>query len=208
MRQKRPAKILIAILALAIAFVCAAMTACSDEPATPIPTISVKTLVQLEEGNSEQLAPSVTIDGEAKEGGAFTYKSADPTVASVSAAGLIKANKKGETTVTVSGTYEGEALGDVTVTVKVSEAPIVDPQIEAGYTDISIFVNDTRTLDPIVVDGEREFSDGEFTFASGDDTVASVTAQGLITGLKKGTTQVTVQCTFRGRTLDAVTVSV
>ena len=98
--------------------------------ATEIPgNITVKSAVSLEVGATVALAATVN------SGAALSYASADETVATVSAEGVVTAVKEGTTTITVTAPATGiytAATAEVAVTVKAASAGGDDPVVAAG----------------------------------------------------------------------------
>ena len=98
--------------------------------ATEIPgIITVKKSVSLEVGATAELAATVN------SGAAVSYASADETVATVSAEGVVTAVKEGTTTITVTAPATGiytAASAEVAVTVKAASAGGDDPVVAAG----------------------------------------------------------------------------
>ena len=98
--------------------------------ATEIPgVITVKRSVSLEVGATVELAATVN------SGAALSYASADETVATVSAEGVVTAVKEGTTTITVTAPATGiytAASAEVAVTVKAASAGGDDPVVAAG----------------------------------------------------------------------------
>ena len=98
--------------------------------ATEIPgNITVKSAVSLEVGATVALAATVN------SGAALSYASADETVATVSAEGVVTAVKEGTTTITVTAPATGiytAASAEVAVTVKAASAGGDDPVVAAG----------------------------------------------------------------------------
>lgn len=210
--RRKVHKILLVVLVMAIAAGCFAFAACGNKPAEQTPVISVGKSIDVTVGESVKLTPTVLVGKEKKDGGTYTYKSADITVASVSTDGTVHGNKVGSTKVTVSCTYEGTALTPVDVDVNVTEpadVPVLNPEIFVSFSKVSLAVGeDGKHISAVVVDGERVLSGGEFTYESADTSVATVSSAGLIEAVAKGETTVTVSGTYEGKTLDAVILPV
>ena len=121
------------------------------------------------------------------------YTSKNLSVATVDTNGNVTANAVGQTTVTVSGVYYGKTFKKDVVVNAVS-APVL-----SVYEDkVVTAVGKSYTLTPkITVDGE-EMQGATFTYQVADATVAGV-AEGVISGLKKGTTEVTVKASYNGK---------
>ncbi len=98
--------------------------------------INVPAAKTVTEGETVALSPSTNSDATA-----FTYESADATIATVSAEGVITGVKEGTTTITVSipaTEYYTEASAEVTVTVKAvgGEVTTVDDVLNQAWTGV------------------------------------------------------------------------
>ncbi|MGM9753966.1 MAG: BACON domain-containing protein [Candidatus Cryptobacteroides sp.] len=99
--------------------------------------INVPASKTVNEGETVVLSPSTNSDATA-----FTYVSADETIASVSAEGVVTGVKEGTTTITVSipaTEYYTEASAEVTVTVKAvgGEVTTVDDVLNQAWTGVT-----------------------------------------------------------------------
>ena len=120
--------------------------------------------------------------------GAVTYRSVDESIATVDANGLVTGVLSGETTIVVS-----DAGSDA---------------VKAGSVDVTITVNDTRAASQLAVTSDANVTidmavattsaitttgaTGALTYESSDETIASVSAEGVITGKKAGTVEITI----------------
>jgi hypothetical protein len=152
--------------------------------------------VLLTVGGTQQLTPAA-VPADASEVN-FKWTSASTAVATVSANGLVTAVALGATTVTVTS---GSVKKDVPVTV--SDKPltaftVAPTEINASLGDEAVQLTITRTP----ADGV-----GAFTYASGNDAVATVSADGLVTIVGAGTTTITVTSGDLEPQTVAVTVS-
>lgn len=176
----KKAKIIIALLV--VFAVCFGLAACKTAEYT-----LNKTTLSLEEGQTQQLTVSSSLDNE------FTveYKSSDATIATVSASGLVTAVKAGEATITAT-VEETELTCKVTVTeaakpveysyaLSKTEITIV----EGGYQDISVTVTPNKTI--------------SVTYTSANTAIATVNANGRITAVAVGET--TIKAAVDGKEL-------
>ena len=113
------------------------------------------------------------------------FSSSDSSIASVDNNGLVSGLKKGEVKVTV--TTHRKAL-KATATVVVNN--IATTGVTLNSTNVSIKVRDTYTLVATVLPSDA--SDKTVKFSSNDPSIASVDNNGIITGVKKGTTTITI----------------
>ena len=121
------------------------------------------------------------------------WSSANTAVATVSG-GNIVAVEAGTTTVTAT---IGDRRLDVAVSVTDSG---VYPTV-AAQSSIALNAGKTFEFMPKINFNANLKDDGEFTYDIEDDEIATVTANGVITGVKKGSTVLTVGGSWRGMTL-------
>ena len=132
-----------------------------------------------------------------------TWSTSNPMVASVDNSGTITARKSG--TVTIKATAGGKSAS---VTVTIEEAPPAPyVSVKIGGGDFSVKAGETRQLNAklLAADGTEVTSGDTLTWRSSNTTVASVDANGLVTGVAKGTANITV--TVGGKS-DAVAATV
>ena len=118
----------------------------------------------------------------------LSWRSEHPMVASVDDQGVVTAHMEGETRITVSS---GDLSASVTVTVAI-ETPtnriVVSPESVNLKSIGETAQLSARVLDP----NDQEISDPDLTWASEDEAVATVDAQGVVTAQMNGQTRVTV----------------
>ena len=125
----------------------------------------------------------------------FKYSSNNAGIASVSAGGVIKGVKTGKAIVTVSA-HNGKKA---TVTVTVMKAP---SKVTLSPSSLSLGLNESFTLKPVIPSD----SHSTFKYSSKDAKTVSVSAKGVIKGVKTGKTTVTVT-TYNNKSA-ALTVTV
>lgn len=142
------------------------------------PLVSVKkTSVTLLPGQTEKI--TFVDDGKDIEISGAAFKSADESVASVSADGTITANKAGTTTITASVSEK-----NISIQVKVEQVNYSISQSEA-----TLKLADKQTVQLSVKDGSKTV-DG-ITWKSSDEKVATVSAAGLVTPAGSGVADIT-----------------
>jgi len=133
------------------------------------------------------------------------YESDDPTVATVSATGLVTAESEGSAIITVTYT-EGAVTRTATVLVEVYR--VLD-SIAAAPDEVSLPFGDTQQL--AITATYEDSSTADVTAAadyeSDDPTVATVSGTGLITAVGEGSATITVTYT-EGPETETATVSV
>ncbi|RYQ19537.1 Bacterial Ig-like domain (group 2), partial [Bifidobacterium pseudolongum subsp. globosum] len=152
---------------------------------------------------SETKTLSATVSPSNATNKKVTWSTSNPMVASVDNSGTVTARKAG--TVTIKATAGGKSAS-VTVTIEEAPpAPYASVKIDGG--DFSIKAGETRQLTAklLAADGTEVTSDDALTWRSSNTAVASVDANGLVTGVAKGTANITV--TVGGKS-DTVTVNV
>ena len=118
-----------------------------------------------------------------------TWSSSAPTIAAVSASGLVQGLTAGSATIT--GTSEG-ALGTATITV----VPIPVASIVISPTTKALFVGDTITFSDTTKSATGIVLNGRaVSWTSNVPRVASVTGTGFVTALDSGTTAIKVTST-------------
>lgn len=115
----------------------------------------------------------------------INYTSSDDAVATVSDAGEVTAVAAGDATVTVA--VDGTALS---AACKVTVLPAIE-SVELNYTTLSLRPEGTAQLTYIVAP-EEALAD-TVTYASSDESVATVNADGNVTAVADGTATITVE---------------
>lgn len=120
----------------------------------------------------------------------LTFSTADPSVATVSAEGLITGVSDGHTTLTVAPTYAYST--SVAIRLNVVTTPTLVSAVEFVAESIpeSFFVGQTAQLAATSAPADATFK--RLVFSSLDEAIATVTPEGLLTGVSKGT--VTIRC--------------
>lgn len=166
------------------------VTAPQNSPAISVPTLNVRVVV----GNTFAFAPEIKM-GEQTVEGELSVSVADQTVATY-ANGVITALKIGSTTLTVSGTYFGTNLRQVTVNIVVIDDLIVSYSAQ----DVDLFtyapeggeaMYPTEQTITVTVEEQGELvDDPEITWEIADEKVATVT-DGRVVAVGEGETTIT-----------------
>ena len=126
-------------------------------------------------GKTTTLKATVTGTAAAK----VTFTSSNPKVAAVNkTTGKVTAKAKGSAVITVK-------CGDVKVTCKVT---VKNPTLTLSKTAVSVKVGKTTKITA------KAAPSGKVTYKSGNKKIATVSSNGTIKGIKKGTAKVTVTC--------------
>jgi uncharacterized protein YjdB len=116
----------------------------------------------------------------------LTYKSSNEKSATVDALGVVTAAAKGKATITANGTtVEGKKL-KATVTVQVNR-PVA--QVTLGSAELRLEVGKRATLKASIAPSSA--SDKSVTYASSDESIATVDKKGNIKGMAPGSCVIT-----------------
>lgn len=141
------------------------------------PTVTLPKTMTLNIGESQFIVP-IQSPG---SGYSLSWRSSDPTVATVSLTGKVIARKKGTTRVTA--TINGYGISDYCdVTVTADPTDITIPH------ELTLSEGSTATLTPTVTPSGALYV---ITWTSSNTTVATVSAGGVVTAKKKGTAIIT-----------------
>ena len=110
--------------------------------------------------------------------GTAKFKSSNKKIATVSSKGVVTAKKAGKVTITVT---VGKYSKKVTITVK-------KPTLKLAKTSASIKVGKKTTIKPTATPS------GKVTYKSSNKKIATVNSKGVVKGVKKGKTTITVKC--------------
>lgn len=162
-------------------------------PAAIDATPATATLTSLESGGPNATVQLTVVETAINLGDVTaqaSYMSSDPTTATVSAGGLVQAVNNGSATITIS--FQG-----VTDTVGITVAAVPDMvELTAAQTTLTV-IGDTTSLALAGtfagVTGTRDLTPGSrgTTYTSSDTGVATVSADGVVTAVANGTTDIT-----------------
>ena len=142
-----------------------------------------KTALPLFVGDSETLTPTVTpAEAKAKD---VTWESSDETVATVDENGVVTGVAKGEAIITAT-TIDGGFTASCTVTV--TPVAVIGVTLNKGSLTLQRLKSETLTATVVPENATNK----TVTWESSDETVAIVSAAGLVRALKIGTTTITV----------------
>ena len=117
--------------------------------------------------------------------GTLTFTSADPTIATVDATGKVTGVAIGSTTVTVT-----DGTVSKTFTVNVVATPVTG--IDLGDLESGVIIPVGGTKDTDITVTPADATDPSLTYTSSDPSIATVDADGTITGVAPGTVTITV----------------
>lgn len=165
----------------------------TNKPSTKTVTVNVPD--NRTESNLKVQNDELTVDRNAtvqinvtQHDGAITYRSVDEEIATVDASGVVTGLLAGEATIVVSDAgSETAKAGSVNVTVTVNDTRAESQLAITSGTNIEIEMANSRTA-TITTTGAA----GALSYESSDESIASVSAEGVITGKKAGTIEITV----------------
>jgi len=166
-----------------------------NAPAAPIPVtaISIKSSTTLGIGESETLAITYT-PADANQGKAVTWTSANSSIATVDANGKVTGVAAGTTTVTATSTTDPNIKSSCTVTIQA----IAVTGVTLNKATASIKVGATETL--IATVAPNNATNKDVTWSSDKTGIATVNANGVVTGVAEGTAKITVTTKDGGKT--------
>ena len=183
-------KALVAVLVLVAMLSMLVFAACDNStPQTQRVTVSIadKSVAEVYEGQTLQLSANKT-----PESTEVVWASSDTAVATVSENGLVTGVSAGTATISVS--VGSEVKDSIEITVRAYTVDISD--------DTNAVVYITKTVQ---LTASRNPADATIEWSSSDEDVATVNADGLVTGVGAGTAVITAAC---GNATDSITVTV
>ena len=154
-----------------------------------------KTTLTLEAGASETLTATITPADATNQ--KVSWKSSKEAVATVDANGKVTGVKAGEAVITVT-TEDGKKTNTCKVTVKSNTVNVTG--VVLNKTSISIPIGEDETLAAKVL--PENATNQNVTWSCKNPEIASVDANGKVTGIKAGMTIVTVTTEDGGKTAD------
>ena len=139
-----------------------------------------------------------TLEVEGSLTGKYTFTSKDENIAVVSSKGKVTAVEEGNTKIVVKGS--AGATVEVAVYVTAKEEPKVEEKLTVTPPDGKLIVGTNYTLE---VNGSL---DGNYKFISGNDDIATVDEDGVITAVGAG--KVTITITTQNGSSTTVTIEV
>ena len=174
-----------------------------DEGKTPIIDVDYLPVMC---NNSYEMDTQAYFNGAELSGASFSYSVADPSIATVEN-NVVKGVAYGETTVTISLSWRGQmnvATKTVPCTVTKNVAVYTDKATYTLYTMDNIlgesFVKETQIQTSVYYEGEK-LHDLEFSWSSGDTSIATVDDNGKVSSVAYGETYVVGTCEYNGEKL-------
>ena len=153
--------------------------------ATPLRVISLVSATTL------QLNPVISPSTVTKD--KLTWKSSNTAIATVNGSGLVTAKKEGEVTITCECLKDTQGnKTSATCTVRVSHLPKVSSlSFDQPTQCLAMGTSTTLQLTPTV--NPTSVTASQLDWSSSDESIATVDGSGKVTGIKRGTVNITCQ---------------
>lgn len=155
----------------------------SGPPAVATVTVSPPT-AQVEAGLTTQLTASAQDSKGNSLSNPVTWSSSATTIASVSSSGLVTGVAAGSATITAAA---GGKQGSATITVVPPSVQTVAVSLAATTIEVTKTTTATAVLKDV---GGNTLTGRQLTWSTGNPTIATVTAAGVVTGLAVGSTTI------------------
>ena len=175
-------------------------TSCKVTIKVPAATAVVFEQTEIEMHIGDKTSPVVSIMPAAANQ-TLVFSSSNTAVATISAKGLITAKAIGTAVITAKA-KENESL-QATCTINVVATPV--ESISFGAQTIDVTLGTTQQLQLTILPAAAA-NENEVTYSSDDETIATVSATGLVTGIAQGKTTVIATCGGKQATIEVVVV--
>ena len=157
----------------------------------------IDSIYNIEDEQCIQLNFVFEIDGEPGDVSLLTFASNKENVATVSADGTVRGVATGKAEITIS-IGEESAVATVFVTTRTKRVDILEKEI-------MVFMGQGQQVTATAYNGKKEDKNASLTWQSIDETIATVDANGLVTAVAPGETEIIVSY---GKETDKVAVMV
>lgn len=127
----------------------------------------------------------------------LTYRSTDTSVATIDAKGVVTGVKEGMTMIIATANELGTA-GAITCMIHVTAETIETEEFSIDPEEMSLFVGEEQQITPVYIPDDATHQ--EVTYTAGNEAVATVTEEGLVTAVAPGFTIITCQDVETGKT--------
>lgn len=153
---------------------------------TPILIESISTPEAVKTLNiGETFQIQINIKPQTADNQTISFKSSDENIASISAGGLVKALAAGNATITVTS-EEGQHTATCNIIVRANTIHV--SSISLDYTTLRIEPNESKTIETTIL--PEDATNKNVTWYSDNIEIATVDNNGLVSGIKEGTTTV------------------
>jgi hypothetical protein len=173
----------------ALAIMCLFLAACSSDNSGVDETKSwslLQTISFTADSASIIIGNSRTIAASNGEGsGTITYSSSDTSIASVSAEALVSANAIGSVIITATKAADS-IYSEASATISITVDPLKEQTISFPNSTFSMEIDTAQTVVASGGDGT-----GVISYTSSDESVLTVSSEGLVTAIALGSAQIT-----------------
>lgn len=127
----------------------------------------------------------------------LTYRSTDTEIATVDANGVVTGVKEGMTMIIATAAELG-TNGSITCLIHVTKKTVHAEEFSIDPEEMSLFVGEEQQIKPIYVPDDTTHQ--EVIYTAGNEAVATVTEEGLVTGVAPGFTIITCEDVETGKT--------
>ncbi len=146
--------------------------------------------IVLEAGQTQNIAGKVSFLPENATDTAETYESSDSEIASVDESGLLRALQQGSAMITITVGGKHAHFG---VEVEAQRIPVESVTLPEDLTNgVSLHIGGTLEIAGRAIITPENATETETTYASSDETVATVGEDGVVTAVAEGTATITV----------------
>ncbi|MCG8700934.1 MAG: Ig-like domain-containing protein, partial [Bacteroidales bacterium] len=159
-----------------------------------IPVTSIALSAPAASGDSVEIGSTIQLTAEVLPANAtddsVVYSTGDASIATVSDAGLVTGVAAGNVTITATA-YDGSTIaGTIDVKVFEGQVPVTSISLSApAINGDSVEIGNTLQLTAEVLPGNA--TDDSVIYSTGDASIATVSATGLVTGVAAGTVTIT-----------------
>lgn len=152
-----------------------------------------KTAVSLAPNASTSIDAKAKLSDDSTTRDGITFTSSDEKVVKVDKDGKITAVSKGQAKITVSYKDSYDNKKEVTINVTVSDLTAKEVTLSKSNTSIGIGKTESIVPTAVMSDDSKITDAAKFSYTSDNKDIAKVDGSGVITGVKKGETKITVK---------------
>lgn len=176
---------------------------CNLQVKQPVKSLKINvTTLEIKQGDSFKVQTTVSpVNANNKR---LSYSSSNANVATVTKEGVIYGAGLGTAEITIKTTDASNIKKVISVTVKENKIPVTDLQLTVEKTELMVDeqVQLTAAIQP------ADATNPQLQYVSSNEAVATVTATGVITAYKSGTTDITVRTMDGSNLQKVVTITV
>ncbi len=175
----------------------------TEETTVPVTAVSVSaTTNSVEIGQQLQLTATVAPTSATDK--SLTWSSSNTAVATVSSQGIVTGVAIGSATITATANDGSNVSGSITITVKAAEVAVTGITLSAPSTNVA----EGRQLQLTATVAPTNATDKSLTWSSSNTAVATVSSQGIVTGVAIGSATITATANDGSNVSASITISV